>query len=91
VNCSVVGEETSKYTTLLVPPPGVGFVTETAALEATAMLEAGTVAVSSSTLTKVVASAWPFQLIVAPFTNPAPCTVKVKPAPPGEVLDGASG
>ena len=91
MNCSVVGEETSKYTTFDVPPPEWGFVTVTAALAATAMSDDGTVAVSSSTLTNAVASAWPFQLIVAPFTNPAPCTVKVKLAPPGEVLDGANG
>lgn len=59
-------EVTSKNITFDVPPPGLGFTSVTDAVLATAMFEAGTLAVNSERLTKVVASELWFQSTTAP-------------------------
>src|SRR5208282_3585001 len=77
----------------LVPPsvPPVveaGFVTVIEALPAVAMSALGIDAVSDVLLTKVVASAVPFKLIVAPDTKPTPTAVSVNTEPPVAVVVG---
>jgi len=86
-----MGFVTPKYMGLDVPPPGVGLETEIDAVLALAMLPAETVAVSCELLTKVVASATPFQFTVEPETNPVPLRVRVKLGPPGATALGTSG
>jgi hypothetical protein len=68
-----------------------GLTTVTRAVPAEAMFAAGTDAVSFSLPTKVVASATPFHLTIAPETKPVPLTVRVNPDPPGAVLMGTRG
>jgi hypothetical protein len=89
---ATVGTEavTEKKTTFEIKA-GPGLTTVTQAVPGEAMFAAGTVAVSSSPPTKVVASATPFQLTVAPEAKPVPLTVRVNPGPPGATLVGASG
>src|ERR1019366_899110 len=72
-------------------PPGLGLTTVTAAVDALAMSDAGTVAVSWVSLINVVANGEPFQFTVEAATNPAPFTVRVNPSPPGAVASGTSG
>src|ERR1039458_2480091 len=76
---------------LETPPPGLGLTTVTEAVDAVAMSDAGTVAVSWVTLINVVANGEPFQFTVEAATNPAPFTVRVNPTPPGAVASGTSG
>lgn len=64
----------------VVVAPGV--TTVTLAVPAVAMLAAGTLALSEVTLTNVVVSAVPFQLIVEPLTKLLPVAVSVNVAPP---------
>src|SRR5579872_7078466 len=64
-----VESEIGKNTMLDVPPPGLGLTTATLAVLAVAMSAAGTVAVNCEPLTKVVASAFPFQLTTEPETK----------------------
>jgi hypothetical protein len=61
------------------------------AVLAVAMSEAGTVAFSCESLTKLVGSAAPFHLTTEPEPNPVPFTVSVKPDPPGTIAVGTSG
>src|ERR1700674_323979 len=55
------------------------------------MSDAGTVAVNCELVTKVVASAVPFQFTTELETNSVPLTVSVKPDPPGAAVMGTSG
>jgi hypothetical protein len=66
-----VGGITGKSTTFEVRV-GPGLATEIEAVRGEAIFAAGTVAVSFSLLTKVVASPTPFQLTVAPEARPVP-------------------
>jgi hypothetical protein len=78
----------AKVTAPEVPPPGVGFETVTLVVPVLDISVAGTCAVICVALTNVVVSAVPFQLTVAPETNPVPVAVSVKAAPPTVVLVG---
>ncbi|MGA8162221.1 MAG: hypothetical protein WCB76_15525, partial [Acidobacteriaceae bacterium] len=71
--------------------PVAGFVTDISALPALAVSAAGTRAVNFSFDTNIVASGVPFQLTVAPFTNPPPFTVSVSAPAPGATLVGTRG
>src|SRR5580692_9898204 len=73
-----------------VPPPGAGVTTVMPALPAVAMSVADTCAVSSVSLTKVVVSGVPFQLIADAATKSLPVTVRVKAGLPEATLDGDS-
>jgi hypothetical protein len=64
------------------PPPGAGLNTVTWAVPATAMSEAGTVAVNCVAETKVVARSEPFQRTTEVLTKLVPFTVRVKLPPP---------
>ena len=77
-----------KVTALEVPPPGVGFVTVTAAVPAEAIAAAGTAAVNCVALTNVVAGAVPLKLTVVAGTKFVPLIVSVKAAPPAMALFG---
>jgi hypothetical protein len=83
----VVGGVTGKNTTFEVRVEP-GLATEIEAVPREAMFAAGTAAESFSLPTKVVASAAPFQLTVAPEAKPVPWTVRVNPGPPGATLVG---
>lgn len=87
----MAGVVTENKTGFDTPPPGLGFDTVTETRLAVAMSEARMVAVSWVPLMKVVARAFPFHRIVAPFTNPAPFTASVNPGPPGTVAAGTAG
>lgn len=78
-------ETTAKFMLFEVTPPD-RTVTETAL--GLAIRFAGTEAVSCVALTIVVASAVPFHWTTAPDANPVPFTVRVKAAPPAEVVFG---
>jgi hypothetical protein len=82
---------TGRNTTFDDPPPGLGFATVTEAVLAMAMSEARMLAVNWEPLTKVVASALPFQFTTDPETKPVPFTVRMKFGPPGAVASGTSG
>ena len=71
-----------------VPPPGAGLTTVTAAVPAMATSDALTVAVNFSPLTKVVASAEPFQLMVEEAMKFVPFTVRLNAAAPVVTLAG---
>ena len=71
-----------------VPPPGGPFTTVTEAVPAVAMSAAVMEAVSFVLLKNVVVRADPFQSTTEPETNLAPCTVRVKAAPPAVALLG---
>jgi len=86
----VVGGVTGKNTTFEVRVEP-GLATEIEAVPREAIFAAGTVTVSFSPLTKVVASAAPFQLTVAPEVKPVPLTVRVNPGPAGATLVGTTG
>jgi len=74
-----------------VPPPGVGLNTVTCAVPAAMISAAVIAAFSCVALTNVVVRLVPFQFTTElPLTNPLPFTVKVKAAPPGVALVGAS-
>lgn len=73
-----------------VPPPGVGLVTVTVAVPATARSGAGTDAVTLVLLTKVVVSGAPAHCTTDPETKFVPVTVRVKDAPPAVPLAGES-
>src|SRR5580658_1964427 len=73
-----------------VPPPGAGFVTVILAEPVLTMSLAGTCAVTWVALTKLVASAVPFQFTVEPLTKPLPLTVSVNAAPATIALGGES-
>jgi hypothetical protein len=60
-----------------VPPPGVGFATDTALIPPRATSDAGTLAVSEVSLTNVVVSGVPSHLTVDAPTNPVPVRVSV--------------
>jgi hypothetical protein len=62
--------------------------TLTCAVPALATRLAGTVALSSFALWKVVDSAEPFQSTVAPEANPVPLATKVKAALPSVIVSG---
>lgn len=73
-----------------------GTVTPTEAVPAVATRFAGTDAVNCDAERKFVVRAWPFQVIVAPLTNPVPLAVRVNPALPdatvfGEMLVSVTG
>ena len=68
-----------------------GLTTVTQAVPGEAMLGAGTCALSSLPLTKVVVSPTPFHWTAAPDTKSVPLTVSVKPGPPGAALSGHEG
>src|SRR5882672_2908569 len=81
---------------VVVPPPGVGFVTVTLADPTVVISLDEIVAVSWVAFTNVVALAVPLNLTTEAGTNPVPVTVSVKPAPPAvaplglsEVIAGA--
>jgi len=74
----------------VVPPPGAGLATVTAALPAEAMSLAKIAAVNCVALTKVVVRLAPFQCTVEAVTNPEPFTVSVNAPEPASVLDGDS-
>src|SRR5258708_2319951 len=86
-----VAAVTSKNAKLDDPPPGPEFTTVPMPVPAGARLEAGTVAVKLSPLTKVVGRACPFHCTTEPETNPTPPTVNVSPCVPGFALVGARG
>src|SRR5208282_6165799 len=65
--------------------------TVTSAVAAAAALAAGTAAVNSELVTKVVVSGVPFQFTTAPEAKPVPYTVNVNAAEPGVFCSGASG
>ena len=69
-----------------VAPPG--FTTVTLAVPAEPIRAAGTEAVNSAALTKLVDSAAPFHSATAPETKFAPFTVSVNAAPPDPVDAG---
>ena len=75
-----------KVTALEVEPSGL--TTVTLAVPAVAMSAAGTEAVSLLAETKVVVSAAPFQLTVAPLRKLLPFTVSLNEAPPAVALLG---
>lgn len=77
-----------KRSAALVPPPGAGVNTETAAVPAVAILAAGTTAVNCDELPKVVVSAMPFQFIVDPLIKPVPVMVMVKATSPANAAFG---
>ena len=77
-----------KVSELDVPPPGAGVTTVTAAVPAEDTNAPLTIAVICSPLTKVVASAVPFQLIVDEAMKLVPFTVRVNAAVPAAVLAG---
>jgi hypothetical protein len=79
-----------KGSPLDVPPPGVGFITVTAAIPAVAMSLAGTEAVNSVSLTYVVVSPVPFHCTVELEMKFVPVTVRVNAAPPAVALEGES-
>jgi hypothetical protein len=83
-----VGLVTLKAATLLAPPPGVGFCTDTAFAELPAMAEAGSVAFSSVWLTHKVASAVPFHSTTDDGTKPVPVTSSVWVVDPATTLAG---
>lgn len=73
-----------------VPPPGAGLVTVMFADPLAAISPAGTWAVTLVALTKVVASAVPFQFTTELSTKFVPFTVNVNGAVPARALTGAS-
>lgn len=79
---------TTKAMAELVPPPGRGVNTVTAGLPATAIFDAGTVAVNCVGLMNVVASGAPFQFTTEPLIKLLPVTVSVKPAVPATAVVG---
>jgi hypothetical protein len=87
----VAGEETGKNTWLETPPPGLGLEIVMPAVVGATMFVAGTIAVNRELLTKVVASALPFQLTTDPETKPVPFTIRLNAGPPGAALVGTSG
>ena len=79
--CVMCGEIVN-YRPEELPPPGVGFATETCALPAIAKSEAAIVAVSWDALANDVARLLPFQRTLEVETKPEPVIVRVKsPAP----------
>jgi hypothetical protein len=87
----VTGVVTENKTAFDMPPPGLGFVTVTAARFIVAISVARMAAVTWLVLTNVVVRVCPFHLTVAPLTNPAPFTVSVNPGPPGATAAGTVG
>jgi len=73
-----------------LPPPGAGLLTVTLAVPALATSAADTDAVSLLLLTKVVASAAPFQLTAEEDTKLPPLTVSVNAVPPAVTVVGAT-
>ena len=71
-----------KVKELLVPPPGVGENTVTAAVPTVAIFIAGIIAVNWDALIYVVERDAPFHLITEPLTKLLPFTVNVKDDPP---------
>lgn len=69
-----------------VPP---GLTTDTWAVPAAAMSEAGIAALTCVLLKKLVERAAPFHRTVAPDAKPVPLTQSVKPGPPAVALVGA--
>ena len=85
-----VGLLTPNVSAAEVPPPGAGETTVTLAVAAVVKSLAGMAAVSCVALTKLVVRLLPFHCTVEPLTKPEPFTVKVNPALPTAMLDGAS-
>src|ERR1700753_969709 len=79
-----------KVTELLVPPPGVGFVTVTAGVPAVATSAAAIEAVRCVALTKVVVFAAPPNFTVEWAMKFVPLTVSVNAAEPAAMVDGES-
>lgn len=77
-----------KVTALLVPPPGLAFVTVMSAITAVAMFAAGTVALSCVVLTNVVVKGVPSQFTTDPLMKFVPLTVKLNCDPPTIALVG---
>jgi len=73
-----------------VPPPGVGFVTETGGVPAAATSAAEIAAVNWVALPNVVVRALPLKFTVAPLTKFAPVTVNVNAPEPAVVPVGES-
>src|SRR5215470_14533840 len=74
---------TGNGTSFDIPPPGAGFDTVIVAVRRDATFAAGTGAVSSELLTKVVVSALPSQFTTAPETKPVPLTCSMNVPLPG--------
>lgn len=74
--------------TLVVPPPGAGFVTVTLTTPPLAMSAAVMAAVTCVALTKVVVLAAPLKFTTEVETKFVPVAVSVKPAPPAVALVG---
>src|SRR5581483_9219529 len=72
------------------PPPGEGFNTMMAAVDAVAISSAVICAVSRVSPSTVVGRGLPFQRSTAPVTNPEPLTVSVNAPPPASKTDGLS-
>jgi hypothetical protein len=72
----------------VVPPPGDGFVTATAAVPPAETSVAEIAAVSWLELTNIVVLLLPFQLMTELEIKPEPFTVRVKPALPAATLEG---
>src|SRR6202030_12792 len=81
----------STTTTLDVPPPGLGLKTVTEAVPGVAISVAVMGAVTWVLERKVVLRGLPFQLTMAPGTNPVPFTVKMNAEPPGVAVTGTVG
>src|ERR1019366_9092712 len=73
-----------------VPPPGVGFITVTAAVPAAAMSAAVIAAVNCVALTNVVVRALPFHCATELLMKFVPFNVSVNAAPPAPAEVGAS-
>ncbi len=76
------------FAAVLVPPPGAGVNTVISAVPVATIFAAGTVAVNCVALTKVVANAVPFQLIVEPLIKLVPVAVNVNAALPALAEEG---
>src|ERR1700722_3745174 len=91
VNDTVVAEFLTVKNTTLDKADAPGLVTVMETVFVVAMSAAVMAAVSRLPLTKVVVRGLPFQLTVAPATNPVPFTVRVNGVPPGTAVSGTSG
>jgi hypothetical protein len=71
-----------------MPPPGIGFATDTLKVPAVAISPVVIAAVTCVVLTNVVVLAFPLKLTTAPETKFVPFTVNVNAAPPTTALLG---